>query len=93
MENVLNRLHLFTLLLTLALTPPALATERVATLDKESLKNMLASAELILIDTRAPADWETSSAKIRGAVRGAAADFNHWGKRYPKEATIVLYCS
>ena len=65
----------------------------VKTMDKEELKAMLDSPDLILLDVRRGRDWSSSEFKITGAQRlendGIASAID----TLPKDKTIVLYCA
>ena len=65
----------------------------VPRMSKDELKGMLASKDLILIDVRAGKDWDEPKLKIKGAVREDPQDFDAWYAKYPKDKTLVLYCS
>lgn len=62
-------------------------------ISKDQLKEELAKPDVIVIDVRAPHDWDSSQWKIQGAVRQLPADVNEWMAKYPKDKTIVLYCA
>ncbi len=65
----------------------------VKLMDKEELKSLLGSEDLVVLDVRTGRDWSSSEFKIQGAVRAPTADFTSWGKTYTKDKTIVLYCA
>jgi len=60
---------------------------------KEQLKAKLGSPDLIIIDVRTASDWESSDLKIQGAVREDPKAVNAWVNQYPKDKTLVFYCS
>jgi hypothetical protein len=61
---------------------------------KEELKPLLGNPDVIVIDVRIGASWSASKWKIQGAVReDPRAEIEGWAKKYPKDKTIVLYCS
>ncbi len=64
------------LLAVLAVGSAPLSAGAVAVIDKDELKAMLGSSELILIDARAAGDWDSSDAKIQGAVRLSAGEID-----------------
>lgn len=43
--------------------------EKAPLLNKEIIKGWLSDCEVIILDVRAPKDWNISDKKIRGAVR------------------------
>lgn len=71
----------------------AFAAETVPMMDKDTLKNLLGSPDLIVLDARSGGDWSTSFKKIQGAVRASSKNYAQWKSTYPKDKTIVLYCS
>jgi rhodanese-related sulfurtransferase len=61
---------------------------------KEELKALLGNPDVIVIDVRVGASYSASKWKIQGAVReDPRAEIEAWAKKYPKDKTIVLYCS
>ena len=38
-------------------------------------------------------EWSGSDKKIQGAVRENPADLASWINKYPKDKTLVFYCS
>jgi len=88
----MKRLFLLFLLLLFAGTAPAVAGN-VQTMDKEELKKMLGSPDLVLLDVRTGKDWSSSEFKIKGAVRLQSDDIAQATSSYKKEKTIVLYCA
>ena len=62
-------------------------------MSKEALKGRLGDPELIVIDVRMANAWEDCDSKITGARREAPAKLSTWAEHYPKDKTIVLYCS
>lgn len=65
----------------------------VKTMDKDELKAMLGSSDLVLLDVRTGRDWSSSEFKIKGAQRleedGHAAAMQSIGKK----KTLVFYCA
>jgi rhodanese-related sulfurtransferase len=60
---------------------------------KEELKGMLGDADLVVVDVRAGGSWTDSASKIKGAVREDPAAVQNWVQKYPKDKTLVFYCS
>lgn len=71
---------------------PVLAAD-VDTIDKDQLKQMLGSDDLVLLDVRTGGDWSSSEFKIKGAMRADPSEIASWSKNYEKDKTFVLYCS
>lgn len=62
-------------------------------MDKDDLKALLGDPDVVVIDVRAYTSWFLASEKIKGAVRENYRNFDGWADKYPKDKTIVLYCS
>ena len=62
-------------------------------MDKDQLKSMLGSENLVILDVRAGRDWSSSEFKIKGAKRADPGEVDSWAKEYAKDKTIVLYCA
>ncbi len=60
---------------------------------KEELKAMLDNPNLVVIDVRTQGDFQEGDLKIKGSVREDPDAFDSWANKYPKEKTILLYCS
>jgi rhodanese-related sulfurtransferase len=59
----------------------------------EELKSMLGNPDVIIVDVRQASDYEDSKTKIQGAVREDPRAAATWMKKYPKDKTLVFYCS
>jgi 3-mercaptopyruvate sulfurtransferase SseA len=82
----------FGMALTVFLLAGSDASAQVPRMNKEELKGMLGSADVVVIDVRQPAQWDGTDLKILGAHRedpGKKAE--SWVAKYPKHKTIVLY--
>jgi len=72
----------------------ALTTSDVPRMTKEQLKPLLEKPDVVIIDVRQPGDWTSGKLKIKGAVReDVNAPAASWMSRYPKDKTIIFYCS
>lgn len=62
-------------------------------MDKDELKAMLGSPDLVILDVRMGRDWSSSEFKIKGAQRlegnGHASAMQSLGKK----KTLVFYCA
>ena len=67
--------------------------EGYTVISKDQLKEELGKQEVAVIDVRAPGAWDSSQLKIQGARRESPAEAAQWMAKYPKDQTIVLYCS
>ena len=59
----------------------------------DELKALLGNPDVIILDVRTGGDWSGSDSKITGARRETRDDFKNWADKYPKDKTLVLYCS
>ena len=87
MKRVLSLLFILMVLVT---TP--LFASSVPIMDKDELKSLLGSKDLVILDVRQGRDWSTSEFKIKDALRVDDGDLSV-AKNYPKDNTIVLYCA
>ncbi len=61
---------------------------------KEQLKDMMGNPDVTILDVRESSSWKESTRKIQGAVREEPEkDVKTWAQKYPKDKTLVLYCS
>jgi hypothetical protein len=77
----------------LCVVSPALNADDVPRMDKDELKALLDNPDVVILDARTPTDWNQSENKIRGARRLDQSNIENVEKMYPKEKTIVVYCS
>lgn len=84
-------------MLTAALIVSGLVSRSAAADDlrmsKDELRSLLGSADLVVIDVRTEKEWKKSDKKISGSTWEDAEEVNAWADKYPKDKTIVLYCS
>lgn len=64
----------------------------VATMNKDELKALLGSDNLVILDVRTGRDWTTSEFKIQDAIRVDGQDLSAVEK-FPKDNTYVFYCA
>ena len=69
------------------------SADDVPRMSKEELKARLGSPDLLILDVRTDRDWESSSQKIKGAIRRNPGIVDFWASDLPKDKTIVLYCA
>ena len=79
--------------LMLAFTWSCGSGEKAPLLDKETIKSWLSDREVIILDVRAPKDWNVSNKKIQGAVRQDPDEVKTWAANLSKDKKIVLYCA
>ncbi len=72
----------------------ALDTSQVPRMAPEELVKLLGDPNVVVLDARQPGDWDQSDKMIKGAVRVDPKEkIGNILDRYPKDKTIVLYCS
>jgi hypothetical protein len=64
-----------------------------ARMAQEELKGRLGDPAVVIVDVRTEGSWKASESKIKGAVREDPARVENWIKKYPKDKTLVFYCS
>jgi hypothetical protein len=65
----------------------------VPRMTKEDLKPLLGNPDVIIIDVRAQGDWDNDTLMIKGTVREDPMKVPSWMDKYPKDKTLVFYCS
>ncbi len=61
---------------------------------KEQLLAMMGKPDVVILDVRESGSWKKSKQKIQGAVReDPEKGIEGWYQKYPKEKTLVFYCS
>lgn len=88
----MKRLFIALVVCFFGMTAPLHAGD-IPTVDKEELKKMLGSPDLVVIDVRTGRDWTSSEFKIMGAQRHEPGEVGNWAASYGKNQTIVLYCA
>lgn len=68
-------------------------SDQVPRMSIEELKARLGSPGLVVLDVRTGWSWSMSGKKIAGAIREDPKDFSRWYDKFPREKTLVLYCS
>jgi hypothetical protein len=68
--------------------------EKVPKMTKEELKSLLGNPDLVVVDVRVSSEWRKSEHKIKGAVReDPEKAIDSWAAKFPKDRTLVFYCS
>ena len=80
------------LIVLMFFTATPIFSASVPKMDKDELKAMLGSENLVVLDVRLGKDWSSSEFKIKDAVRVDNGDLSVADK-YPKDSTFVLYCA
>jgi rhodanese-related sulfurtransferase len=72
---------------------PKATGETPMVMSKDALKSKLGDEALIVVDVRMGKAWEDCDSKITGARREDPGKVSTWAANYPKDKTIVFYCS
>lgn len=75
------------------LMPISAVASDLQIINKDELRNLLGSQNLIVLDVRTGSDWTSSGFKIKGAVREDPKNVSSWVGNYSKDKTYVLYCA
>jgi hypothetical protein len=59
----------------------------------ERARGMLADPDVVIIDVRTTKTWWRSPTKIANAVREELGAVEQWAHKYPKDKTLIFYCS
>ena len=54
---------------------------------------MLGDPNVIIVDVRIDDEWRASEKKIQGATWKNPEEIGSWLRQYPKDKTLVFYCS
>jgi hypothetical protein len=74
-------------------TAASAASIEVPRISIELTKQMLTNPEVVIIDVRTAKAWWRSPSKIENAVREELGSLERWADKYPKNKTLIFYCS
>ena len=74
-------------------TAASAASIEVPRISIERTKQMLANPEVVIIDVRTAKTWWRSPSKIENAVREELGSLERWAEKYPKDKTLIFYCT
>jgi hypothetical protein len=89
--NIMKQILAIALLLLLF--PLQTSAADVKTIDRDGLKSLLNSPDLVVVDVRTASDWSSSEFKIKGAVRVEPGEVLSWAGGRAKDKIYVLYCA
>ena len=69
------------------------ASIEVPRISVERTKKMLADPDVVIIDVRTAKKWWRSTSKIEKAVREKPGSPERWAGKYPKNKTLIFYCT
>jgi rhodanese-related sulfurtransferase len=81
------------LMIFIALACGVAKADDTRAMTKEQLLPLLGKPDIIIIDVSSNEGWEARDKKIPGAFREEPMKFESWMNKYPKDKTIILYCS
>jgi hypothetical protein len=86
---------LFALLaaMTICSGAASVAPVEVPRISVEKTKTLLGNPDVVIIDVRTAKSWWRSTTKISNAVREEPGAVEKWASKYPKDKTLILYCS
>jgi hypothetical protein len=96
MRNPVAAAFLIAVLTAVTLLGPtvaAAASIEVPRISIERTRQMLASADVVIIDVRTAKTWWRSNSKIENAVREEPGSPERWTQKYPKDKMLIFYCS
>ena len=68
--------------------------DRTPRMTKEELRLLLGGPGVVIVDVRVPEEWKKSDRKIQGANHeDPEKDVTKWADKYPRDKTLVFYCS
>lgn len=96
LRNTLNVMGFLLVILTAITTGfgvAAAASDEVPRISVEKTRELLGNPDVIIIDVRTAKTWWKSPTKILNAVREEPGAVEKWAQKYPKDKTLILYCS
>ncbi len=95
-RNVLGGIGFFTVLLAAVaawLGVASAGSVEVPRISVEKTEALLGNPDVVIIDVRTAKTWWRSSTKILNAVREEPGAVEKWAGKYPKDKTLILYCT
>ena len=95
-RNVLGGIGFFTVLLAAVaawLGVASAGSVEVPRISVEKTKTLLGDPDVVISDVRTAKTWWRSSTKILNAVREEPGAVEKWAGKYPKDKTLILYCT
>ncbi len=93
LEGLFMKKFIVFLLFILLTSSTTVLASGVKTINKDELKAMLESPELVVLDVRTGRDWSSSEFKIKGAIRMTGKEVDMIASQHSKDKTLVLYCA
>ncbi len=89
----MKKIVIGTVLILTGLLSSIAFSQEPSRISKEELKAMLGDPNVIIIDVRIDDEWKASDKKIQGAAWKNPEQIRSWLTQYPKDKTLVFYCS
>ena len=68
--------------------------DKTPKMPKEELRLLMGDQGVVVVDVRVPEEWKKSDRKIQGANHeDPEKDVTKWADKYPRDKTLVFYCS
>ncbi len=81
------------ILILMGLLSSVVYSQEPPKISKEELRTMLDNPNVLILDVRIKDEWRASGKKIQGAIRENPEEVRLWLNKYPKDKTLVFYCS
>ncbi len=81
------------ILILMGLLSSVVYSQEPPKISKEELRTMLGNPNVLILDVRIEGEWRASEKKIQGAIRENPKEVKLWLDKYPKDKTLVFYCS
>ncbi len=81
------------ILILMGLLSSVVYSQEPPKIGKEELRTMLGNPNVLILDVRIEGEWRASEKKIQGAIRENPEEVKLWLDKYPKDKTLVFYCS
>ena len=69
------------------------ASVEVPRISIERTKQMLANPDVVIIDVRTEKTWWRSPSKVENAAREDPGSLESWAEKYPRDKTLIFYCT
>ena len=68
--------------------------DKTPRMTKEELRLLMGDQGVVVVDVRVLEEWKKSDRKIQGANHeDPEKDVTKWADKYPRDKTLVFYCS
>jgi rhodanese-related sulfurtransferase len=92
-KRFLPLVALIVVILLIACQSLTASPDHVPRITKEQLKPLLGSPQTAIIDVRSAPEYNHAQERIKGSIRVEPQNVKAIIDKYPKDKTLVLYCS